>query len=41
MIKVRGEKREKNVCFLIENVGFPFDCQAKMWLVDRVTKSHV
>jgi hypothetical protein len=39
MTKVRGA-REKMFVFL-EDVGFTFDYQAKMWLADSVTKCHV
>jgi hypothetical protein len=39
MSEVRGKK--ENCFFFLENVGFPFDHQAKMWSADDVTKEHV
>jgi hypothetical protein len=36
---VKQEEKKKNV--FLENVGFTFDHQAKIWPVDGVTKGHV
>jgi hypothetical protein len=40
-VKWEGRKKEMFLLLLLENVGFPFDHQAKMQPANGATKGHV